>query len=185
MCRIDELELVIRRKDGKVVAGIPELKLYAKADDIQAAVTALERKRAAFIADLSEMGALEDFGARASRVGRATEPTRGDLAQFTIKTLIVLGLIAGAFLLSTAWLVSMVEPSTALIASRIGRVVENTEEKLNRFVESMETKFQQNMKFGGVLSFGTRRSENSSGLPNRPTIFRLKRSANCSQTSTS
>ena len=86
MSRI-ELELVIRRKDGKVVAGIPELKLYAKADDIQAAVTASERKRAAFIADLSEMGALEDFGARASRVGCATEPTRGDLAQFTIKTL--------------------------------------------------------------------------------------------------
>ena len=26
MSRIDELELVIRRKDGKVVAGIPEIK---------------------------------------------------------------------------------------------------------------------------------------------------------------
>jgi len=85
-----------------------------------------------------------------ARVLLASGPTRGDLAQFTIKTLIVVGLIAGAFLLSTAWLVSMVEPSTALIASRMGRVVENTEEKLNRFVESTETKFQQNMKFGGA-----------------------------------
>ena len=42
MSRIDELDIVIRHKGGKVVAGIPQLSLYAKADDIHAAVTALE-----------------------------------------------------------------------------------------------------------------------------------------------
>ncbi len=43
MSRIDELDIVIRHKSGKVIAGMPQLSLYAKADEIHAAITALER----------------------------------------------------------------------------------------------------------------------------------------------
>jgi hypothetical protein len=37
-----------------VTAGIPQLGLYATADDVHVAIPALEQKRAAFLADLSE-----------------------------------------------------------------------------------------------------------------------------------
>ena len=36
MSRFDELDVVIRRKNGKVSAGIPQLGLFAKAHDINA-----------------------------------------------------------------------------------------------------------------------------------------------------
>ena len=44
MSVLDELEIIIRQKDGKVLASIPQLNLYAKAANIDAALAALERK---------------------------------------------------------------------------------------------------------------------------------------------
>jgi len=58
MSSIDELDIVIRRKSGKVTAGIPQLGLYATGNEVGAAIAALEQKRAAFLADLSEAGVL-------------------------------------------------------------------------------------------------------------------------------
>ncbi len=120
MSRIDELDIVIRHKGGKIVAGIPQLSLYLKADDVHAAITALEQKRTAFFGDLAESGALDDLEVRDYTVQRASSRDRGGLGQFTLKALIVIGLIAGAFTLSTA-----------LLASRIERLVANTEAKMH------------------------------------------------------
>ena len=53
MSRIEELDIVIRHKDGRVTAGIPQLALYVTADDVHAAITALEQKRTAFFGDLA------------------------------------------------------------------------------------------------------------------------------------
>jgi len=41
MSPIEELDIVIRHKDGRVTAGIPQLALYVTADDVHAAITAL------------------------------------------------------------------------------------------------------------------------------------------------
>ena len=44
MSVLDELEIIIRQKDGKVLASIPQLNLYAKAANIDAALAALNAK---------------------------------------------------------------------------------------------------------------------------------------------
>ena len=41
MSRVDELDVVIRHKGGKVIAGIPQIGLYAKGDDVNVALAAL------------------------------------------------------------------------------------------------------------------------------------------------
>jgi hypothetical protein len=120
MSRIDELDIVIRHKSGKVTAGIPQLGLYATADDVHAAITSLEHKRAAFLADLSEAGGLDDLEVRHYNVGSPPQRQRSELGQFTLKALIIIGLIAGAFMLSGAW---------------IERIVANTEAKMQQYTK--------------------------------------------------
>src|SRR5215510_8379456 len=124
MSRIDELDIVIRHKGGKVIAGIPQLSLYAKADDVHAAITALEQKRTAFFGDLAESGALDDLEVRDYSPRRASPRDRGGLGQFTLKALIIIGLIAGAFILSAA-----------LVVPRIERIVENTQAKMQQYTK--------------------------------------------------
>src|SRR5262245_20024438 len=124
MSRIDELDIVIRHKGGKVIAGVPQLSLYVKADDVHAAIAALEQKRTAFFGDLAESGALDDLEARDYSTRRSSPRDNGGLGQFTLKALIVIGLIAGASVLSTA-----------LLASRVERIVANTEEKMQQYTK--------------------------------------------------
>jgi hypothetical protein len=121
---MDELDIVIRQKSGKVTAGIPQLGLYAKADDVHAAITALEQKRAAFLADLNEAGGLDDLEVRHYNVSSAPQQRRSELGQFTLKALIIIGLITGAFIL---W--------AALLIPRIERVAENTEAKMQQYTK--------------------------------------------------
>jgi hypothetical protein len=111
---IGELDIVIRHKGAMVRAGIPQLALWATAADAHAAITALEQKRAAFLADLAEAGGLDDLEPRPYKV-RSTPSRRGELRQFALKALIVIGLIAGLFTLSGA-----------LLAARLERVVRDT-----------------------------------------------------------
>ena len=124
MSRIDELDIVIRHKGGKVIAGVPQLSLYVKADDVHAAIAALEQKRTAFFGDLAESGALDDLEVREYAVSRASSRDRGGLGQFTLKALIIIGLITGAFIL---W--------AALLVPRIERVVENAEAKMQQYTK--------------------------------------------------
>ena len=127
MSRINELDIVIRHKGAKVSAGIPQLALWATAGDAHAALTALEQKRAAFLADLAEAGGLDDLEPRPYTVRSASPPRRGELRQFTLKALIIIGLIAGLFTLSGA-----------LLAARVERVVQNTHIGGSQFWEKME-----------------------------------------------
>src|SRR5262245_7157016 len=135
MSSIDELDIVIRRKSGKVTAGIPQLGLYATGNEVGAVLAALEQKRAAFLADLSEAGGLDDFEVRHYNVGSAPQRRRSELGQFTLKALIVIGLIAGASLLSAA-----------LLASRIERIVENTEAKMQQYTKVGGAQFWAKMQ---------------------------------------
>src|ERR1700730_9098268 len=115
MSRINELDIVIRHRGAKVSAGIPQLALWATAGDAHAAITALEQKRAAFLADLAEAGGLDDLELRPYTIRSATTPRTGGLGQFTLKALIVIGLIVGLFTVSGA-----------LLASRVERLVQDT-----------------------------------------------------------
>src|ERR1700730_14419541 len=109
MSRINELDIVIRHRGAKVSAGIPQLALWATAGDAHAAITALEQKRAAFLADLAEAGGLDDLEPRPYTVRSALPSRRGELRQFAAKALIVISLIAGITALSVGLLAAKFE----------------------------------------------------------------------------
>jgi len=135
MSRINEFDIVIRHKGGKVIAGVPQLSLYAKAEDLHGAITALEQKRTAYFGDLAESGALDDLEVREYAVSSASPRGHGGLGQFTLKALIVIGLIAGGFILSAA-----------LLAQRIERIVENTEAKMQQYTKVGGAQFWENLE---------------------------------------
>jgi hypothetical protein len=111
MSFLDQLDIVIRHKNGKVVACLPQLSLYATGNTIDAALTALEAKKIAFAKELEDAGELETFqgdlsSATTGRPVAVSAP--GDLRQFAIKAVIVSVAIAavltvsGLFIASTA-----------------------------------------------------------------------------------
>src|SRR5258708_36924938 len=59
MGRLDEFDVVVRRRNARVIAGVPSLGLYATADSTTAALEALEAKKRAYEADLGEAGLAE------------------------------------------------------------------------------------------------------------------------------
>jgi hypothetical protein len=132
MSRIDELDIVIRHKGGRVIAGIPQLSLYAKADDVHAAITALEQKRTAFFGDLADSGALDDLEVRDYSPRRVSHRDHGGLGQFTLKALIIIGLIAGAFILPAALVVP--------------RIVANTEAKMQQYTKVGGAQFWEKLE---------------------------------------
>jgi hypothetical protein len=120
MDKLDRLDIVLRRKNGSVVASIPQLSLYAKGANIDAALAALEAKKAALAADLEEMGELDRFEPDPLIMpnGRPiAATTSGDLRQFAIKAAIV----AAAFAV-------VVVVSGLLVASRIQSAVSSFKE---------------------------------------------------------
>jgi hypothetical protein len=135
MSRIDELDIVIRHKGAKVSAGIPQLALWATAGDAHAAITALEQKRAAFLADLAEAGGLDDLELPPYTVRSPTALRRGELRQFTLKALIVIGLIAGVFTLSGV-----------LLASGVERAVRDTDAKMQKYTKVGGAQFWEKME---------------------------------------
>src|SRR6266550_3496227 len=102
MSQLDELDVVIRRKGGKVIAGIPSVGLYASADTVAAALAALEARKTAYQSDLEEAGFTADTAIpnRAMAAPPATaRPVRGDLRSFALKSLIAIGLVTAAIVL--------------------------------------------------------------------------------------
>jgi hypothetical protein len=125
--RIEELDIVIRRKDGRVTAGIPQLALYVTADDVRAAITDLEQKRTALFGDLAKDIELEDIDVRPYRGRWLQRPTEGGIGQFALKAAIVIGLIAGTAVISAALLLP----------------------KIERIIVNAQARVQQLTKFGG------------------------------------
>jgi hypothetical protein len=109
MSRIEELDIVIRHKDGRVTAGIPQLALYVTADDVHAAITDLEQKRTALFGDLPKDIELEDIDVGPYGGRWLQRPTEGGIGQFALKAAIVIGLIAGTAVISAALLLPKIE----------------------------------------------------------------------------
>jgi hypothetical protein len=122
MSRVDELDVVIRHKGGKVIAGIPQIGLYARGDDVNVALAALDARKKAFMADLEDAGELElleiENKPAVSRRG-ATRPA-GDLGHFAMKAGIVVCCVVAGFVISSV-----------LIVSKVELAVENTLNKVN------------------------------------------------------
>jgi hypothetical protein len=99
MNKLDDLDIVIRRSQGQIIAAIPAVNLYARGETLTEAIESLERKKASLAADLTEVG---DLGSAHShqewsgeRRGRRPRDA-GGVVQFALKTAIVMGLAAAA-----------------------------------------------------------------------------------------
>jgi hypothetical protein len=110
MSQLDELDVVIRRKGGKVIAGIPSIGLYAPADTVAAALDALEARKITYQSDLVEAGFTGDMDIpnRASAVPVARSAS-GDLRSFALKFGIAIGLITAAVILVGGLLASKID----------------------------------------------------------------------------
>ena len=142
MIPIDELDIVIRRKGTKVSAGIPQLALWATAADAQAAMTALEQKRAAFLADAAEADALDDLKIGPYRSGYALPPRSVELRHFALKALIVVGLIAAAIALSAGVLAAKFEP----LLERAQQIAADTQAKMQQYTKIGGAQFWEKLE---------------------------------------
>jgi hypothetical protein len=100
MAQLDELDVVVRRKDGAVIACIPQAGLYAKGQSLATAFDLLEQKKRDLKADLRAAGAMDEFEATATRGVRAASTASSssprDLGMFALKALIIIGVILAA-----------------------------------------------------------------------------------------
>lgn len=116
MSQLDELDVVIRRKGGKVIAGIPSVGLYASADTVAAALDALEARKGAYQSDLEEAGFTADMDIPNRGVAApmsAAMPVSGDLRSFALKFGIAIGLITAAVILIGGLLASKIDDTIA------------------------------------------------------------------------
>ena len=95
MGQLDKFDIVIRRQGGKVVAGIPQLYLFAKGEDIPAALNELENKRRYIESSLVE-GDLDTIDAATTVAASSLPAQAGGLRKFAAKAAILVGSIAFA-----------------------------------------------------------------------------------------
>ncbi len=109
---LDDLDIFIRSRKGKIFAGIPQLGLLAKGENVEAALASLDVKKKELAAELEEAGELDtlEMGNQVCPTPRRVTMTApGDLGRFAIKTGIVVSAIAAAFLICATLIASGME----------------------------------------------------------------------------
>jgi hypothetical protein len=109
MSRVDELDVIIRRKKGRVIAFIPQLNLYAKADDVQTAMASLDEKKKTLIADLEDLGEFDRLELDGPAAGRPA--MRAGMGPFAIKTAIVAVAVAAVIVVASGFIAGTVNNS--------------------------------------------------------------------------
>jgi len=102
MASIDELDIVIRHKAGKVVASIPQLPFHAIGGDARSALSLLEKKKRALLEDIKAAEVPDEFeqvpwiaGSSATRMVTQS----GSVWQFALKFLIAVIMLSAAVLI--------------------------------------------------------------------------------------
>jgi len=103
---IDTLDIVIRHAEGKVIAGIPQIALYAKAENAAAALELLERKKSILKDDIAAAGIVDPLPSTAA--SGAASPTEG-IGRFVIKSGIVALMVLLVLVVSGGMLASRME----------------------------------------------------------------------------
>jgi phage-related tail protein len=136
MTNLDKLDIVIRHAGGKVIAGIPQIALYATAESAAAALDGLERKKNALKDDIAAAGIADVLPDVA---GASTATSADGVGRFAIKSAIVAVMILLVLAVSGALLVNRIEAAGRAIAGtdlRGGRQFwTNLEQSLERMAE--------------------------------------------------
>jgi hypothetical protein len=90
----EHLDIVVRSKNGHCLASMPQINLFAAADNVPAALESLEKKKQDLIAELSGAECLEDFKVAPAdpylySPRREASSVRGSALAFIGKTLVV------------------------------------------------------------------------------------------------
>ncbi len=85
--KLEDLDVVVRHRNGRYLAKIPHIGLYATADSLPKAIEALEAKKQSLREELSQAGALDEISAPWSPQQRGTIAS---LVLFSAKMLILL-----------------------------------------------------------------------------------------------
>lgn len=113
MADIDKLDIVIRHVDGKVIAGIPQIALYATAENAAAALAILEKKKRLLENDIAAAGIIDPLPVAAG----ASAVAPGDsVVRFAIKAAIVAVMIFLVVAVSGAMLANRIEATARGIA---------------------------------------------------------------------
>jgi hypothetical protein len=115
MVSINELDIVVRRKSGKVVASIPQLGLYGIGPNATSALSALEQKKAALLDDMKAAEVPDEFDRVAWSAGSPTrvDIQRGNLWQFLLKVLVVVVVLSAAMLIPAGLLAKKIQKDLA------------------------------------------------------------------------
>jgi hypothetical protein len=110
MSRLDEFDVIVRRKNGRVIAGVPSLGLYATADDTVAALDKLDAKKRAYEADLEEAGLSEIIASSDGAAGASAPPSKaGGVRAVALKSGIIIGMITAALIIGGGVLASRID----------------------------------------------------------------------------
>lgn len=139
---LSECAIVIRRKNGRIVASIPELRLYATGDDALSAMQAVELKLEALKNDLAQAGELAEEPGQ--HVGTPREWS--DIRTFALKAAIVFGIGTAATLLLSL-----------VVISRLQHMVDSTTSDLLAGTDRMARSIESNL--GGGSRFWTKVTE--------------------------
>lgn len=112
---LDRLDIVIRHADGQVIAGIPQIALYAKAAHAAVALENLERKKNTLKDDIAAAGVIGSFPGEAST---SAAPSAVDgLGRFAIKAGIVAVMVLFVLAVSGSMLAIKIESTARAIVS--------------------------------------------------------------------
>jgi hypothetical protein len=128
MTRFDDLDVVVRKRGNVAYAGIPQLGIYMRGDDAAAALAKLEQWKSDLAKDPGEM----EFVAELARAGGAAKVTRSawrSIGLFAAKTAIVMVLLVGAIVVSSA-----------LVATRVERTIERAQTAIEPFAAKLSGK---------------------------------------------
>lgn len=131
---IDGLDIVIRHADGQVIAGIPQIALYAKAENAAAALEALERKKNVLKDDVAAVGIVDPL----PRVQATSGTSATDwIGRFVLKSGIVALMVLLVLVVSGGMLASRIEATArGIVDLRGGRQFwTNLEQGLERMAD--------------------------------------------------
>jgi len=133
---VDKLDIVIRHADGKVVAGVPQIALYATGSSVAAALENLERKKTVLKEDIAAAGVLDPLP---SAVGAPAMSVTDGVGRFALKSAIVAVMVLLVLGLAGALLAKRIEATARGVVSadlRGGRQVWiNLENSLERMAD--------------------------------------------------